>query len=170
MLRLQREKRNESEGALLHAMHWLERNAGLQVRENLKPWWRHLQPLFDCVIHHGERPDCFTFFYQLSSGKYNDLSTPEELLAMLKQFTERIVVGAGGGTIDLDERLPEQGDHHSWRECAEYVAGAIDSLRRDGSLATDLRRENAHQLLSRLAAEPIRCSKAIDVLHWLQNL
>jgi hypothetical protein len=170
LLRLHHKKRNESGRALLHAMHWLERSDGSQVREDLRPWWQHLQPLFNLVILDGGRPDCFTFLYQLSSGSYNDLTTPEELLAMLEQFTERIAAGAGEGIIDLDERLPEEDDHHSWRDCADCVAGAIDSLCRDGSLTTDLHRENAHQLLSRLAAEPIRCSKAIDVLHWLQNL
>ena len=88
---------------------------------------------------------------------------------MVAMFVERIRAGAVAGTMDLDERLPEGDDYHSWRECAEHAAEAIDSLRNDGSFRTDLQREEAHRLLSTLAAEPIRCSHAVVGLHRLQN-
>jgi hypothetical protein len=102
-------------------------------------------------------------------GEYNDLTTPEELMGLVETFVERIRGGALAGAPDLDQRIPERDDYHSWRECAEYAAEVVESLRSDGSLRTDLNREQAHKLLSTLAAEPIRCSHAVIGLHRLQN-
>ena len=90
-------------------------------------------------------------------------------MSLLETFVERIRTGTLAGSIDLDQRGPEDGDYNSWRDCAEHAAEAIESLHNDGSLETDLHREKAYELLSVLAAEPILCSHAMDGLHRLQN-
>jgi hypothetical protein len=77
--------------------------------------------------------------------------------------------GALSGGMSLDEVDKEESSWNSWRDCAGYLAEAIESLRRDGSLQTDHQRERAHHLLSQLASPPIQSSKARDVLHRLQE-
>jgi hypothetical protein len=169
IMRAHRKKRDESEGVVLFAMHWSEKKEGQGDRTHLKLWWQHLQPLFSAVIREGGRPDCFTLLFQLRAGEYNDLSTPEELLGLIEGFVERIRTGALAGAMDLKQQEPADEDYHSWRECAEHAAEAIESLRNDGSLRTDVQREHAHRLLTALAAEPIRSSHAVFGLHRLQN-
>ena len=90
-------------------------------------------------------------------------------MRLIEVFSGRISKSAMDGTINLDEIASENYDYHSWRECAEYAATTIDSLRCDGSLKTELQRETAHHLLSQLATEPICASKAIEAIHRLQS-
>ena len=169
-LRANRPSKSKSENALLVMLSWLERKERKQLEiAKLKSWWKGLQPLLNAVVTEGGRPDCFRLFFQLLDGEYNDLTPPEDLLQLAEIFAERIKNGANNGGMKLDEIDRENNDWHSWRECADFLSEAIDSLRRDGSLQTDLQRERAHRLLSQLASEPIRSSKAIEALHRLQN-
>ena len=69
----------------------------------------------------------------------------------------------------MRESWPEKGEYRTWRECAAYAAEALESLRHDGSLRTDVDREKAHGILSVLAAEPLRISEAIEALYRLQS-
>ena len=170
VLRAHRQRRGESENVVLWTLHSLEKKARQQQdKTKLKVWWQHLQPLVNAVATEGGRPDCFTLFFHLREGEYNDLTTPEELIRVDEAFTERIQKGLRAGNMRLDDINQEQQEWHSWRESVEHLAEAIDSLRCDGSLQSDEQREQAHRLLSLLEAEPIRSSKAIEVLHHLQN-
>jgi len=170
LLRSNRRKRNESEGVVLLTMHWLgKRDEFGGNRDLIRPWWKALVPLFDAVAREGGTSDCFTLLFQLHSGEYNDLTSPEELMRLIEILSRRISAGAMSGTMNLDEVTRENENCHSWRECAEYAATTIDSLRCDASLRTELQRETAHHLLSQLAAEPIRSSKATEAIHRLQS-
>jgi len=97
------------------------------------------------------------------------LTTPDELLRIGQLFTDRIINDLRDGSTQLDETHSEQQDWHSWRESIEFLAETLESLRRDGGLHSDVHREEMHRVLSSLAADPIRSSKAIEVLHLLQN-
>ena len=169
-LRQHRRKPNQSKGVILLLMHWLERS-GQQNHDRaiLKKWWDHLLPLFDAVTTEGGRPDCFTLFFGLHDGKYNDLARPEELLGISEVFTTRMQRSLQEGTLTLDDIDREQEEWHSWREIIEFLAETIDSLRRDGSLNTDAMLERAHQLLSGLAAFPLQSAKAMEMLHRLRD-
>ena len=170
MLRLVRHQRMESEGVILLSMHWLEKKSR-QQRDiaKLKVWWENLQSLRNEVVAEGQRPDCFTLFFTLRDGQYNDLVTVEEIFRLATAITQRILSGFRSGNLDLKEIKPELQDWHSWRDITECVAETIDSLQRDGSLRSEVQSEQAHLVLSRLAAEPICSSKASEVLHRLQN-
>jgi hypothetical protein len=170
ILREHRRRRNESEGVILLLMHWLER-ADQQNRERatLKKWWDRLSPLFDAVITEGGRPDCFTLFFGLHDGKYNDLTTPEELLHIGEVFNTRIQKSFQEGLVDLDAIDRDQQDWHSWREIVEFLAETIGSLHRDGSLSTDALLERAHQLLAAMAETPLQSAKALELLHRLRD-
>jgi hypothetical protein len=170
LLRPNRRKRNDSEGVILFAIHWLGKHDEFGANRSLvRPWWKALIPLFDAVTREGGTPDCSTLLFQLHSGNYNDLSSPAELMRLLETFSNRIASGAKNGTMDLDEVAREKEEYQSWRACAEHAAETIDSLRSDGLLRTEVERETAHRLLSQLAAEPIRSAKAIEAMHRLQN-
>lgn len=169
-LLINRKRRGESESVVLLTLDWLEKKQRHQIQvATLKKWWENLQPLLNAVISEGGRPDCFTLFFSLHNGEFNDLTMPEALIRLGEIFAERIRKGVQDGTLNLDATNPKQQDFHSWRESAHFLAETIDSLRRDGSLQTDLQREQAHGLLSQLVAEPIRSVKAMEVLHRLQN-
>jgi hypothetical protein len=169
-LSLHRRRRGDSEGVVLFATHWLEKGS-IQHRdpEKLRVWWQQLRPLLESVVSEGRRPDCFTLFFALRDGKYNDLARPEEFIELGETFIRRIRKALLDGSLILNERSTETEDWHTWGEIIEYLAEAIDSLRQDGSLQTDFQRERAHDLLSDQAAEPVRSSKALEALHRLQN-
>ena len=170
VLRSHRQRRGESEGIVLLGLHWLEKKDRQSIDlAKLRVWWQNLQAFLTAVVTDGGRPDCFTLFFGLYTGGYNDLTTPEELMRLGEIFTERILNAAQKGAVKLDELDQENHEFNSWRDNADYLAETIDSLRRDGSLKTDLQREQAHHLLSQLASEPIQSSKALEVLHRLQN-
>lgn len=169
VLRTTPETKSRSEGIVLLTMHWLEKKDKPSDRSKLRLWWEALQPLFYAVIMTGQAADCFTLFFNLREGEYNDLAPAEELIELAEKFAERIGKGATDGTVNLDERNPEQQSYHSWRECADYVAEMSDSLRRDALLESDLQRERAYRLLSSLATDPVRSPKALEALHRLQN-
>jgi hypothetical protein len=169
-LRANRQRRGESENVVLISLHWLEKKERKQAEVGQKRvWWQHLQPLLESIVTDGGRPDCFTLFFNLRDGEYNDLTTPEELMRLGKTYAERVRKGAQDGSMKLDEIDQGLQEWNSWRESADYLAETVDTLRGDGSLQTDLQREQAHRLLSQLASEPVRSSKAIEVLHRLQN-
>jgi len=155
-------------------MHWLETKEGQNLGQNrdtakLKIWWESLQPLLNGVVAEGGRADCFTLFFTLHQGKYNYLTTPEELISIAETLTQRIQAGVRDGSLKLDDTDPEQQEWNSWRESTEFIAETVSSLHRDGLLQTDAQRERGHRLLSMLAADPIQSPKALEVLHRLQN-
>ncbi len=159
-----------SEDVVLFALSWL----GTKERQErdaskLRLWWQHLLPLVRAVAAEGGKHDCFTLFFSLREGGYNDLAAPQEFLRLGMEFTQRIQTGLRDGSMRLDDVDRAHEEWHSWGESIEDLAEMIDSLRRDGSLRSDLQREQADGLLSALAAEPIRSSKALEVLHRLRN-
>jgi hypothetical protein len=97
------------------------------------------------------------------------MTAAEERIKLGETFRKRIRKGAQEGSMNLDEIDQEHQEWNSWHESANYLAETADSLRSDGSLQTDLQREQAPQLLSQLASEPVRSAKANEVLHRLQN-
>lgn len=170
VFRSHRQRRGESENIVLISLHWLEKKDRKQMdAAKLRVWWQNLQSFLTVIVADGGRPDCFTLFFGLYTGEYNDLTTPEELMRLGEIFTERIRKGVQDGSMKLDEIDQKHDEWNSWRENADYLAEMIDSLRRDGSLQTDLQREQAHRLLSQLASEPVQSPKAMEMLHRLQN-
>lgn len=162
--------RGESQRIVLFAMHWLEKSPqGVFEREVLRPWWQCLRPLLETVVAQGKAADCFTVLFGLRHGHYNDIATPEELMALVSTLALRLESGLASGALPLDERRPAEQQWHTWRECADHAAECIDSLRRDGSIRADMQREEAYVLLSRLAAEPIHSQPAVEALHHLHN-
>jgi len=170
LLHSDRKRRGESENVILFALHWLKK-ADREQRElgKLTVWWHHLQTLIEAVVTEGGRPDCFMLFHMLCDGQCNDLGTPEELIRAANLFTDRLRNGLLDGSMNADDVDYEHEDRNSWRQISHFVAETIGTLRRDGLLQTDIQREQAHHLLSRLAAEPIASLKALEVLHRLQN-
>jgi hypothetical protein len=167
VLRLHKQRRNESEGVVLITMHWLEKKERQnRDRAKVKIWWDSLQPLFNAVVAEGGRGDCFTLFYNLHGGEYSDLATPEELIQMGELLAEKI---RQAGSLSLDDTDPAQQEWHSWREITELIAETVNSIRRDGLLQNDAQRDRAHRLLLVLAAAPIRSLRAVEVLHRLQE-
>lgn len=167
---IRRQKRNESESVVLFAMHWLERKEGTnEAPERARPWWESLQPLLSAVATDGGTPDCFNLFFNLRGGEFNYVAKPEEILGLVEIFTDRIIAATTARLIDLDQRNAADGEHHSWRDCAEYAASGIDALNKGGVLVTDLQRDRAHTLLSRLVSAPLRSANASAALHALQS-
>lgn len=121
------------------------------------------------MVTEGKAADCFNLFFGLRDGHYNDIASPEELMALISTLALRLETGFASGALPLDERKPAEQQWHTWRECADHAAECIDSLRRDGSIKADLQREEAHVLLSRLAAEPIHSQPAVEALHHFHN-
>jgi len=158
-----------SENLVSCAMHWMEEIKGPAERTKLKGWWHQLQALFRGVVSEGGAQDNHNLFFKLHDGKYYDLASAEELMALVESLADRITAGASSGIIQLDETKPELGEFESWRDCAGYAAETIDSLRRSGKLQTELQREQAYRLLSKLAAAPIQAPKAVEARHQLQN-
>jgi hypothetical protein len=156
-----------SAGVIFLTMHWLSKTKH-QSSVDLGSWWQHLQKMFHAVALEGGPSDCFTLFFNLHDGEYNDLAAPRELLKLVEVFIDRVGKQAGDQPAALDECHPGEG-YHSWRECSDHAAKTLDSLRRDGSLQTELVREEAHQLLTRLGAEPIRSQEAREALHRFHN-
>jgi hypothetical protein len=163
-------KRNESEGVVLFAMHWIERKEATATDARiLLPWWMSIQPLLIAVAQDGGTADCFCLFFKLRGDEFNHVATPEEVLQLGEIFSARIIEANSAGKIDLDARNPERQEHHSWRECAEYAASGIDALRAGGLLRTDAQRDRAHRLLVKLSTPPLRSSNAVAALHRLQQ-
>lgn len=170
ILRSYHPERCESEGVVLIGVHWLEKKERIDGNiATLRIWWQNLQSFLTAIATDGGRADCFALFFNLRDGEYNDLTTPEKLMQLGDIFTQRIRKYAREGSMTLDEIDREQHELNSWRESANYLAETIDSLRHDGSLCSDLQKEQAYHLLSQLASEPVRSPKAIEVLYRLQH-
>lgn len=165
-LRMLHQGGRESENVVLFATHWLEKSDSGIGREVRRAWWINLLPLLELVAREGGRPDCFNLLFPFRSGDYNDVAEPEEVLGIIQLFVDRILVDGVG---DLDEADREGGDYRSWRECSKYASEAIDSLSVDGCLRTEAQQEQAYRILTALAGEPIRCTRAMEVRHRLQN-
>jgi hypothetical protein len=163
------ERAARSENLVYTAMHWIQEITVPAERAKLQEWWEHLRPLFHAVVVEGGTQDNHNLFFSLHDGKYNDLASAKELMAIVEGFVDRVTAGVGSGILQLDLTQPEQGAFQSWRDCAAYAAEVIDSLRRSGKLQAELEREQAYRLLSRLAAAPILAPKAVEALHRLQN-
>jgi hypothetical protein len=164
-----RQKRHQSEDIILFAMHWLKSRDFPDRRECLVPWWGALQPLFAAVIAEGGISDCFILLFNLGDGTYNDLIAARELIPLIETFAKRMVLGSKERHIDLDANLSDQGEYNTWRECLRHAVEALEWLRKSDGLRTEFDRERTHGVLSMLAAEPLRISKAVEALHQLQN-
>jgi len=123
----------------------------------------------DAAVREGTAADCFTIVFSLRDGHYNDIATPEQMVRLVSALVGRLNTGLASGARSVSKQEPPDEEWRKWRQCADYTAQSIDSLCRDGSLRTDLQREQAHGLLSRLAAEPIHSQPAVEALHRLHN-
>jgi hypothetical protein len=147
--------------------------AGLPNRQRAEPlrtyWWACMLPMFMDIMAHGDRSDVFHILFSLYTGDLNKLISPAELFDLIKKFLDRLDSGIQMGTINLDETDPEAEDRHSWLEIAGYGADSIEAMRRDGRLVQESNREQAYQLLTRLASEPLSSRKAKEILRHLQE-
>lgn len=165
-----RKKRNESEGVVVFATHWLERKESTHENSQIaRPWWESIQPLLTAVVSEGGTPDCFILFFNLRDGEFNYVCKPEDVISLVETWADRIIGLTNDKLVDLDATDRVKEEHHSWRECAEYAASSIDALNKGGLLRTDLQRDRAHRLLTRLASVPIRSGNAGAALHALQK-
>jgi hypothetical protein len=165
LLRSEKGDRGQSDRVVQYSMSWLQRAHEADVdRAELKVWWSDLQPFLQRVVSEGQRADCSAVFFSLRDGGYNEIALPDQILELAGSLAARIANETNAGDDILDERDPAGFSHHSWRQCADDAAAAIDSLREDGSLNTESRKERAHELLSHLADRPIRSSGAFLAL------
>jgi len=77
-----------------------------------------IQPLFQAVVSEGGAQDNHNLLFELHDGKYNDLTSAEEVMALVESITDRIAAGADSGILELDQTNPKHGEHESWRDCA----------------------------------------------------
>lgn len=165
-----REKRQESEGVVLWAIHWLEAEEG-DSRDpvKLRVWWEHLLPLVNAVIKEGNRPDCFTLFFNLRDPKMYVVIRTEELLDSVTSLIGRLRASAGSGAIDLDAIDTANEDHNSWREILRNASEALETARMKGLLQSDVHLEQSRSLLAQMAAAPFNIDAARTALYHLQN-
>jgi hypothetical protein len=165
-----REKRQESEGIVLLAMHWLEREES-ESRDpsKLQIWWQNLLPLVHAVAAEGNRPDCFTLFFNLRDRKMHFVLRAEELLDSVSSLLGRLHVGAETGAIDLDAIDPSNEDHNSWRDVLQNASEALETARVEGLLRNDFHLEESRKLLAQMAAAPFNIDAARTALYRLQN-
>jgi hypothetical protein len=165
-----RENRQESEGVILFAMHWLEANDP-ENRDvvKLRAWWQQLLPLVHAVAEEGNRPDCFTLFFNLRDPKMHHVLQAEELLDLVELLVRRLTPEVQGGRIDLNEVDQQGGDYNSWREILRNAAEALESGRADGLLPNDWQREKSRSLLAIMAAPPFDVETARKGLYHLHN-
>jgi hypothetical protein len=165
-----REKRQDSEGIVLFAMHWLEREEG-ENRDpsKLRVWWHQLLPLVQAVAQEGNRPDCFTLFFNLRDPKMHLVLRAEELLESISSLLERLHPGAQSGTVDIDAIDPSNEDHNSWREVLGHAAEALETARVGGLFRNDFHLEKSRKLLAEMASAPFNIDTARTGLYRLQN-
>lgn len=163
-----RQTTNRSDTVVLFATHWMERGDRTDA-QFLQPWWESIQPLLSDVVAQGSAADCFSIFFNFRDGPFNHLVAPETLLDFVDRLERRLSTGAADGQLDLDAKSADTNEHHTWRDCAHYAAEAVGSLIKVGLLDTEILRDRAHRVLSRLAADPIRSSDATKALHALQQ-
>ena len=108
-------------------------------------------------------------FFDQHDGVCNDLTKAEEVFELIEALLARIENGLKVGSLVVDFRDYQQGIHHSWRDCSNYAAEWLLSLRQGGWLDTAIAREKAVQLLNRLASEPLKADKALEGLHRFQD-
>ena len=164
------EKRQESEGVVLFAIRWLEtkepedRDVG-----KLRVWWQQLLPLVYAVAEEGNRPDCFTLFFNLRDPKMHHVLQPQELLAAVESLQRRLLNEAQRGRTDLDETDPGCGDHNSWREIFRNAAEALEQARAAGLFVNDWQREKSRSLLAAMGAPLFNIEAARKALYHLHN-
>ena len=165
-----REKRQESEGIVLLAMHWLEAEEDdSRDPAKLRVWWEHLLPLVHAVAREGRRPDCFTLFFNLRDPKMYRVIRSEELLQSVAELLERLRAGAEAGKIDLDAINAPDEDHNSWREILRNASEALETARIKGLFQTDVFLEQSRTLLAQMASAPFNVDAARTALYRLQN-
>jgi hypothetical protein len=165
-----REKRQESEGIVLLAMHWLEREES-ETRDpsKLRIWWQNLLPLVRAVAEEGNRPDCFTLFFNLRDPKMHLVLRADELLDSVSSLLRRLHVGIETGAIDLDAIDTSNEDHNSWREVLRNASEALETARVEGLFRSDFHLEESQKLLAEMAAAPFNVDAARTALYRLQN-
>lgn len=165
-----RQKRQESEGIVLFAMHWLE---GKEPEDRdigkLRVWWRQLLPLVQAVIEEGKRPDCFTLLFNLTDPKMHHVLQAQELLDSVESLLRRLAPEVQSGRVSLDEVDREGDDYNSWRDVLKNAAEALEAGRASGLLQNDWQREKSRQLLAIMAAPPFDVEAARKGLYYLHN-
>ena len=165
-----RENRQESEGVVLFATHWLETKEP-EDREigKLRIWWQQLFPLLHAVAEQGNRPDCFMLFYNLRNPKMHHVLQARELLDCVESLLRRLTPDVKAGRIDLDEVDQDAQDYNSWREILRNAAEALESGRAAGLLQNDWQREKSRSLLAIMAAPPFNVETARLGLYHLHT-
>jgi hypothetical protein len=165
-----REKRQEYEGIVLLAMHWLEREES-EARDpsKLRVWWENLWPLVRAVAEEGNRPDCFTLFFNLRDPKMYLVLRADELLDSVRSLLRRLHAGVETGAIDLDAIDTSNEDHNSWREVLRNASEALETARVEGLFRNDFHLEESQKLLAEMAAAPFNVDAARTALYRLQN-
>ena len=165
-----RQKRQESESIVLFAMHWLEREED-EKRDisKLQVWWRELLPFVQAVPKEGNRPDCFTLFFNLRDPKMHFVLRAQELLESVNSIVTRLQRDMKSIGINLDATDPSNEDHNSWREVLRNVAEALETARARGLFRTEVHLETSRKLLATMAAEPFNIDAARTGLYRLQN-
>lgn len=165
-----RENRQESEGVVLFAMHWLETTESEERQVNtLRTWWQQLLPLIHAVAEEGNRPDCFTLFFNLRDPKMHHVLQAQELLTCVESLLQRLTRAAENGNLKLDEVDQPGHDYNSWREILRNAAEALESARAAGLLQNDWQREKSRSLLAAMAAPPFNVETARKGLYHLHN-
>lgn len=158
-------KRMGSKDVVLFAIHWLERKDA-QFINYLKIWWANIIVLLRAIVVSGERPDCYILFFQFRDGAFNHLMAASELFELIEVLTDRLAFLSLGEIEFIDHKNEE---FHSWQEVMNYAASAIESARVATLFASDIERERAGNLLSKLAGPPFNAYSAKIGLHKLQT-
>ena len=168
-------KQREANHVILFALHWLQRDPREETGEivprdspMLRVWWEHLMPFWRAVMERGNRPDVFQLLFDLRPSQLSHVVRSEEVFELVEILLNRVATILISGVTNLTQTDPENDDHHSWGENLSYAASAVDALREDGLLCTDLQRERAYSLLRRLADAPFQSLQALAALHHLQ--
>jgi len=151
----------------LHSLGCSQRK-GVPV-EAARPWWQAFLPLMHLTVKDFSVDEVHGLFFDQHDGVCNDLTKAEEVFELIEALLARIENGLKVGSLVVDFRDYQQGIHHSWRDCSNYAAEWLLSLRQGGWLDTAIAREKAFQLLNRLASEPLKADKALEGLHRFQD-
>jgi hypothetical protein len=156
---------------MVFVCYWLgkaERKAG-QTLEVLTYWWQCIFQNLLKIIKQGTTRDLNHIFTELKSGRFKDLTTVNEVFALVYELLERVEETRPPKTLNLDLTRPELGQHIPLRDVLEDAVETLDSLRKDGLLVQDTQKQQAYRLLARLANEPIGSGNARSALHMLES-
>jgi len=135
----------------------------------LKWWWHCIYQVLLKIINEGDPIDLGSIFDELKNQRFDDLVTPDQTFALVRQLLTRISDGLSKQILALDSTETDGQRHRSLREILENAVGAIDVLRVNGSLTRDSQKQEAYELLARLASEPFKSNQAKQILHMLHN-